>query len=183
MTDEEHGWLPRLQAGSYHGHAVVFWTFTVQDRATGWLSQAFHQQFREILLHACHRYHLVCPAYVLMPDHLHLLMLGLSTHSTQRKAITFLRTHAVPPRHHWQKQAYDHVLREQDRNPAAFQKIAHYLLANPERKALVEQAADWEYSGCLLPGYPRLRPHDAGYWGLFWRLYWQQRNAMNVEAT
>jgi hypothetical protein len=60
--------LPRLPREYYQGDAVVHWTLTVFDRAKGWLSEAFHGRFRELMLHAAAREGLFCPAYVLMPD-------------------------------------------------------------------------------------------------------------------
>ena len=63
--------LPRLSREWYRGRAAVFWTHTMEDRATGWLDAGFHGQFREVLLHVCARYAVACPAYVLMPDHWH----------------------------------------------------------------------------------------------------------------
>lgn len=68
--------LPKLAAESYCGLVCVHWTLTLENRAAGWLSAAFHATFREILLHAGARYGLACPAYVLMPDHVHLIWLG-----------------------------------------------------------------------------------------------------------
>src|SRR5205823_847936 len=40
-------YLPRLAPEAYRGHAVVHWTLTLANRATGWLTDQFHQQFRE----------------------------------------------------------------------------------------------------------------------------------------
>jgi putative transposase len=64
--------LPRLPREYYQGDAVVHWTLTVFDRAKGWLSEAFQSRFRELMLHVAAREGLFCPAYVLMPDHIHL---------------------------------------------------------------------------------------------------------------
>ena len=69
--------LPRLSREHYQADAVVFWTLTAFDRATGWLTQAFHSRFRELMLHTAAREGLVCPIYSLMPDHLHLVWMGL----------------------------------------------------------------------------------------------------------
>jgi putative transposase len=66
---------------------------TIEGRRTGWLTHMFHAQFRELLLHALARYQLACPAYCLMPDHLHLLWLGLAPSSDQRLAAQFFRQH------------------------------------------------------------------------------------------
>jgi putative transposase len=70
--------LPRLGREYYQGHAMVLWTHTFEHRASGWLTDKFHTQFREILLHACGRYSLATPCYVLMPDHWHIVWTGLS---------------------------------------------------------------------------------------------------------
>ena len=66
--------LPRLAPEAYRGFAVVQWTLTLERRATGWLDDRFHLHFRELLLHAAAREGLFCPVYVLMPDHMHLLV-------------------------------------------------------------------------------------------------------------
>jgi hypothetical protein len=77
-------YLPRLSPEFYQGDAVVHWTLTVFDRATGWLNDGFHLNFREGMLHAAAREGLFCPAYCLMPDHIHLIWLGLKRETDQR---------------------------------------------------------------------------------------------------
>ncbi len=83
--------LPRLARHHYQGHAVVHWEGTVADRATGWLDDAFHARFLELLLHAAAREALLCPVYCLMPDHFHLVWMGLRRASDQRNGMKFLR--------------------------------------------------------------------------------------------
>ncbi|HZI30731.1 MAG TPA: hypothetical protein VFF11_00215, partial [Candidatus Binatia bacterium] len=70
-------YLPRLPRGYYQADAVVFWTLTVFDKVKGWLTSAFHQRFRELMLHTAAREGLACPIYCLMPDHIHLVWMGL----------------------------------------------------------------------------------------------------------
>jgi len=71
-----------------------------------------------------------CPIYVLMPDHLHFIWMGLRLNGDQRNAMKFLRKHLSsalrPP---WtkgdfelQKQSHDSVLKEKDRRRGAFEK-------------------------------------------------------------
>jgi REP element-mobilizing transposase RayT len=179
--------LPRLAPEFYRGFAVVQWTLTLEHRATGWLDDLFHAHFRELLLHAAAREGLFCPAYVLMPDHLHLVWLGLRTTTDQRNAMKFLRKHlaiALARRapagvgFELQKQAHDSVLREQDRQRGAFQKSCFYHLDNPRRARLVEHPSDWPYLGAILPGYPFLHPLDADFWELFWKLYAKEREPL-----
>jgi hypothetical protein len=72
-----------------------------------------------------------------------------------------------------QKQPYDHVLRDDDRQPAAFEAVAEYIARNPERAGLVpvDGFRSYAYSGSLVPGYPDVSPWQDNYWTLFWKLY------------
>jgi REP element-mobilizing transposase RayT len=124
------------------------------------------------VLHTQARYALTCPVFCLMPDHIHMLWMSLGPGSDQLLAVEFFRKHARPHLHpfEWQRQGYDHVLREKERKRKAFQKTAFYILENPVRAGLVETARDYPYSGTLVVGYPDLDPHAAGFWDRFWRV-------------
>lgn len=167
--------LPRLEPNFYQGHAHVHWTHVVEGRQTGWLDRGFHAHFREILLHTCARYTLGCARYVLMPDHLHLIWVGAAPASDQLKATRFLRRHLCL---NWQKQAHDHVLREDERKRGAFAEVCQYLRENPVRANLVTEASDWHYAGCLVPGFPDLDPWASD---AFWRCYTAYRNSLFNE--
>ncbi len=84
---EPQGSLPRLGPEAYRGLACVHWSMTIDDRKTGWLKPIFYDKFRELLTHTCFRYGLACPIFCLMPDHLHLLGLGLVDSADQRLAM------------------------------------------------------------------------------------------------
>jgi REP element-mobilizing transposase RayT len=175
MNELLHSHLPRLDGAHYCGPAVVHWVFTIADRRTGWLDDALHGHIRELMLHTVVRCELLCPVYCLMPDHVHLLWMGMSEATDQRKACTFLRRHlnlALKDRGVClQKQAYDHVLREQDRERNAFEKIAWYILENPVRAGLVKDRAEWGYCGCVAPGFPGWKVWHDQYWPRFWCEY------------
>ena len=136
------GHLPRLDPEFYRGDAAVHWTLTVFDRATGWLNPSVHAAFRELLLHAAAREWLFCPAYCLMPDHVHLLWLGMRHDTDQRNSMSFLRTHLEPwlAPHKFQPQAHDHVLRDEERQRDGLARICFYILANPVRAGLTAAA-------------------------------------------
>jgi REP element-mobilizing transposase RayT len=168
------GHLPRLAPEFYRGRAFVLWTPTIQDRATGWLTPNFHHAWQIVLLHACTRYELLCACYVLMPDHAHLVLMGLNERrSDQRLAIEFLRKNLRP--HHrpadWQHQAHDHLLRDSERERGAFLQTAHYVLNNPVRGGLVARWQDYPWLGCCVPGYPEFETRSEDYWERFWRCY------------
>ncbi len=166
-------YLPRLEAGFYHSDAIVFWTHTVEGRGQGWLSPEFHHRFRELMLHLAVRENLLTPIYTLMPDHLHLIWMGLAVESDQLRGTAFLPQHLglfLAP-HRLQHQAFDRVLRERDRERGAFAAVCAYIAANPVRGALTSKAEDWPYTGCIVPGYPRLGPLEARFWEIFWPIY------------
>jgi len=171
------GHLPRLDPEFYRGDAAVHWTLTVFDRGCGWLNELFHSAFRELMLHAAAREQLFCPAYCLMPDHIHLLWLGLRRDTDQRNAMAFLRTHLEPrlAPHQFQPQAHDHVLRDEERQRGAFERICFYILANPVRAGLIRETGNWSYRGAVIPGYPTLQPLNENFWPKFWKLFQQQR--------
>ncbi|MBL9115282.1 MAG: hypothetical protein JNJ83_09785 [Verrucomicrobiaceae bacterium] len=110
----------------------------------------------------------------MMPDHIHLVWMGTGADSDQRKGMVFLRTYTerlFPPGYRFQHQAHDHVLRPSEGDEDAFQSACYYIALNPVRKGLVEDWRNWNYSGCLVTGYPKLDPRDTGYWELLWRIY------------
>lgn len=179
--------LPRLAPEFYRGFAVVQWTIPLEHRATGWLDETFHLHFRELLLHAAAREGLFCPVYVLMPDHLHLLWMGLRGDSDQRNAMIVLRKHLAAElarrsptgvEFELQKQSHDSVLREKDRLRGAFEKTCFYLLDNPCRKKLVSHPREWPYLGSVVPAYLFLHPLGEDFWEQFSKIYQEQREAM-----
>jgi putative transposase len=171
--------LPRLDRAHYQGDAVVHWTLTIYDRATGWLTPEFHFRFRELMFHAAAREGLVCPAYCLMPDHMHLIWMGLRLDTDQLNGMAFLRTHLEPAlsRARFQRQAHDHVLREDERKRNAFAKVCFYITANPVRAGLVKEGQAWPFAGCVVPGYPILDIFGEGHWSKFWKIYGEMRQS------
>jgi len=176
-----HGHLPRLAPEFYRGFAVVHWVMTVDGRASGWLDALRHAQFREALLHTAIRYELLCPIYCLMPDHAHFVWMGVATATDQRGAAAFFRraTNCVLAPKKWQREAYDSVLREEQRKRGAFQAACQYVRENPVRAGLVVARQEYAFSGAVVPGFPDLDPQRADYWEVFWRVY----NAKVERAT
>lgn len=182
--------LPRLAPEAYQGFAAVFWTITLDRCAKGWLDDSFHAFLRELLLHAAAREALFCPAYVLMPDHLHVVWLGGRAGSDQRDAMRFLRkylqrelTRRSPNgvEFELQKQSHDVVLQEQDRTRGALAKACFYVLDNPREAGLVKHPRDWPYLGAVIPWYPFMHPLEDGFWEQFWKFYSEQRESPPTE--
>jgi REP element-mobilizing transposase RayT len=132
-ADNEHDYLRRLSPEYYRGQAFVHWSMTMQDRKTGWLIPVFYYKFCEILTHTMFRYGLCCPIYCCMPDHIHLLWIGILDGSDQKNAVKFFRTQLNPILDklaaRFQDQPHDHVLRDEERQGSAFESVVEYIAA------------------------------------------------------
>jgi len=166
-------YLQRLPREYYQADAVVHWTMPIARRGTGWLDDAFHTHFREVMLHAAAREGLFCPTYCLMPDHIHLVWMGLRRDTDQKNGMKFLREHLAPKLrpHRFQHQAHDHVLRAEHRKRNAFAKVCFYIMDNARKKGLVEHPREWKFCGAVIPGYPAMHPLEEDFWPTFWKIY------------
>lgn len=150
---------------------------TIDNRQQGWLIPIFYYKFREILTHTMFRYGMCCPIYCCMPDHLHLLWMGIGDGSDQLNAVKFFRVQLNPILEklgvRFQQQPYDRVLKEEERERFAFENVVEYIARNPERAKLLDRDcfAEYRFSGCLVLGYPDLSPFQRDYWDLFWKIY------------
>ncbi len=171
-------YLPRLPRAYYQGDAVIHWTLPVSHRRRGWLNERFHAAFRELMLHTAARQGLLCPTYCLMPDHLHLVWMGLRPDSDQLNGMAFLRTHLEPmlAPQKFQHQAHDHVLKDKERGRGAFARVCQYILENPVHDGLVKKPDEWSFCGDIIAGYPALHPLHDNFWLKFWKVYAQAKH-------
>ena len=88
-------------------------------------------------------------AYCLMPDHLHIALSPVGGCSIPQVLQSFksyttkLAWQQGIPGRLWHRSYYDHVARRDEDLLA----VCDYILANPVRKGLASEAADWPYSG------------------------------------
>ena len=181
MKPNSHSHLPRLAPELYRGFAAVHWVMTIDGRRIGWLTTDFHLRCREALLHAMVKYHLLSPAYCLMPDHGHFVWMGINRSADLALAADFFRRHTTasltPFR--WQKEAYDHLLRDTERTRSALSDACRYVLENPVREGLVEGWEDYEFSGAVLPGYPDVDPRRRDFHDVYWKIYTKKIEAVD----
>ena len=174
-NDPPPGYLKRLPDCYYQHAAWVHWVMTIDGRRCWWLDALMHAQIREAMLQTFARYQLICPVYCLMPDHAHFVWCGCAARSDQRKASAFFRRNwnVLLERRgrELQKQGFDHVLVETERNSDALEDTCEYVMKNPARAELTQCWQDWDYSGSLAPGYPRLHPQEDRFWPRFWTAY------------
>src|SRR5262245_1979389 len=182
-------YLKRMPPEYYRAQACVHWSMTIEDRRMGWLTPYFHCKFREILTHTMFRYGICCPIYCCMPDHLHLLWVGIDARSDQLLAARFFRKQMnlvlAKLGCRFQEEAYDHVLKEEERERTAFEDVVEYIARNPERAGLVKPDVfrEYRYTDCLLPGYPELHLWQTDFWERFWRTYAYLAKTRSVPQT
>lgn len=111
-------------------------------------------QIIESLIYRWKRADISLYCYCLMPDHLHIAVSpkdskNLSTIIKEFKTYTTQIgwKYVGIKGKLWQKGYYDHIARRQE----DLVSICRYILANPVRKGLVEDAEDWQCSGMIDP--------------------------------
>ncbi len=92
------------------------------------------------------RYDFVVAAYVVMPEHVHLLVSEprVSDLATALQALKLSVSVQSTQRPFWQKRYYDFNVFTPDKTS---EKI-HYMDENPVRRGLVTQPQDWPWSSC-----------------------------------
>ena len=103
--------------------------------------------------------HYLLQAFVVMPNHVHLLLtpaLPLPKLTKSLKGITAKRANAMlglTGKPFWQEESYDHLVRHE----RELEKIGSYIEENPVRASLVREASEyrWSSAGWATGGRPR----------------------------
>ena len=161
---------PRVEGFSYRGYQRYFLTLTTDFRARVFehdthanalavqISPFFAARGFKVL------------AYCIMPDHLHMLLEGMSDEADLREAVrawkqrTGYNWKARTGARLWQPGFHDRVLREGD-DPRS---VVRYILLNPVRAGLAQAPRDYPWLGSLRYSLRELEAH-AGQWVPEWK--------------
>jgi molybdenum cofactor cytidylyltransferase len=131
------------------GFPAFFLTICVQGRAPVLANERIQGRLRGFLLTSHRRYGWWPSCYVIMPDHLHLLV-RRGEPSREGMRVTALGDWvkalkaAVGSREiKWQKGFFDHMLRSEESEAEKWE----YIRRNPVRSGLVERVQDWAFAG------------------------------------
>lgn len=140
---------PRLPRFSYRGLFAYSITLAAHNRNQYFREGEIVELLRPILEDCCRDLGFTLHGYCFMPDHLHLLVQGLSEQSdlrqflTRFKQVSGYRFKALYGKRLWQPSYYDHVLRKGEE----IQTVVRYILFNPVRAGLVDDFRKYPYSG------------------------------------
>jgi CTP:molybdopterin cytidylyltransferase MocA/REP element-mobilizing transposase RayT len=128
---------------------AYFLTICVGGRARVLANDAFHSRLRDFLRTSAQRYGWWPGRYVVMPDHLHLLVTQTGTPrggtrpTTLGEWVKALKAMTGQRKIAWQRSFFDHVLRSEESESEKWE----YVRQNPVRAGLVKRAEDWLYAG------------------------------------
>jgi len=121
-----------------------FVTFTCYHRRPNFDSPAVYDLFLEILERTRCRFGLCVYGYVVMPEHVHLLLSkpenGLLADAIHHLKLSFAKRLGAGV--FWQKRYYDRNLR----NEHEFKEKLRYLHRNPVKRGLCGRTQDWKWS-------------------------------------
>lgn len=117
-------------------------------------------KFLEVLEEVRQSYQFVVAAYVVMPEHFHLLVteperddlscvMQVLKQRAARKLLPELRSSRVDEEHFWQRRFYDFNVW----SAAKHNEKVHYMHLNPVRRGLVAKPEDWMWSSYRFYAY------------------------------
>ncbi len=154
----------RLRGFNYRGFHRYFLTFCTFHRRRRFTGPATVGVALDQILRAAAREQFAVAAYCFMPDHLHLLVQGMSEDAEVRRFIKLAKQfsgHAFSQasgEHLWQRYGYERVLRGDEQTLA----VARYILENPVRAGLAECPGEYPFSGS--PAHSMAAVTDAIAW-------------------
>ena len=161
---------PRVKSFSYRGYQRYLITLTTSCRARHFSSaeHAHALSSRIPQFFSARSFDVV--AYCVMPDHMHVLLEGVSDDADLREAVRIWKqvtSYEWKQRtgwRLWQPGFHDRVLREGD----DARQIVRYVLYNPVRAGLVKTATEYPWSGSLRFTVAELN-ECAGSWTPDWK--------------
>jgi len=139
----------RLKHFDYSTPRAYFITICAENASSYFLDKKIAENIVSLLRKNKEKFNYKIYAYCLMPVHLHILLNPSGTNKAVSNIIqafksqtsyNFKREHGLLL---WQRGFYDHIVRDSE----DLLKITRYILDNPVRKNLVEQAEDYSFSG------------------------------------
>lgn len=140
---------PRIDGFSYLGRSCYSITTCTAQRRQVFRDSSLVALVLSYLRDTATREQFALLAYCFMPDHVHLLVVGLTTSADLRRFMMTFKQRAgfvVAKRYGiklWQEGYHDHVLRRDE----SLVRLVKYVLENPIRAGLAETVESYPFSG------------------------------------
>ena len=142
---------PRFPDFPYAGFQRYFLTICAEDRSPVFLDIEFGQWVASQFLQLATVFQFEIIVYCLMPDHAHLLVHGCAEDALLKKYVDKCKQMTGYEWKHnrrhqnrlWQEGYFDRIMRDNDRDEG----IIRYIVRNPERAGLVDDARDYPLIG------------------------------------
>jgi len=144
--------LHRLSDEMYIGKKAVAFTVCIKDKQKLFVSDEIIGIFERKLIDSLQKYKCSAHVYLFMPDHLHLILEGNEDNSNVKMCIELFKQKTGYwlsknlSKFKWQKDYYDHVIR----NDEDILNQIRYILNNPVRATLVEGWKNYLYKGSTI---------------------------------
>ncbi len=141
----------RLPEEAYHGPVCVSFTACEAHRKPLLANDIIHAALHERLARAASKHLCTVPIYTLMPDHLHVLVLGTDETSRPKDAMDSFKMSSGRwfrynrPDLSFQHDFHDHIVRRHE----GWASKARYIARNPWRAGLVGGERQWPYTGTI----------------------------------
>ena len=139
----------RLRGFSYTGFHRYSLTFCTLDRVPLFTTRDVVDPVKSQILRAASERAFDVIAYCFMPDHVHIVVAGVSEHSDLKaflklaKQLSGYGYKKQTGRRLWQPYPYEHVLRDDE----SLARTIRYVLENPVRAGMVRDPRDYPFLG------------------------------------
>jgi putative transposase len=141
----------RLSSSRYSGKQIYFVTLCCENRQPAFTNESLGRWLVTELSKSAAEQGFAIHAYCVMPDHVHILVEGMTDTCDLVRFISFFKQQTAFyykkkfGRQLWQSRYYDHILRK----AVATDAVAWYIWLNPVRKGLCSAPQDYSLSGSL----------------------------------
>jgi putative transposase len=141
----------RLDRELYKGIVSVSFTLCILDKKPAFIESDIVDAFIEILTDLVRKAPYKIPVFCFMPDHLHLIIQGTSGDSDIWKTVVAFKQRSGfwlasnRPAIKWQKDFYDHIIRNDEKLTIQIK----YILDNPMRNGLTLSWEQYPYKGAI----------------------------------
>lgn len=141
----------RLPQESYVGQIAISFTVCVADRRQVLLDPGDIYSLVPILREQFEAHECRIPIYCFMPDHLHLVSMGMTQYAEGKRAMDGFKVksgqflYSSSAGYAWQRNYYDRIIRR----PGEWRKKVFYVFCNPVRAGLVEDPWTYPLTGSI----------------------------------